>query len=59
MDVESDNDFWKGYTEAVEAMETRLNFVRLGINSDTKAFDVYLDVAKELKEVKNATPTED
>lgn len=44
--------FFKGWTESLESLETRIEALRQTIDSRSKPHDVLLDVVNEIKELK-------
>ena len=47
------DEFWKGWVEAVEAMETRLEMMRKTVDSHSRPMDIVLDLHNELRELKS------
>lgn len=47
------SEFWDGYEQAIEAVENRLLMLRATVNRNTRPMDFFLDLSKEIKELKN------
>ena len=45
-------DFWKGWQEALDALQTRLEAIRKDIDSHSKPHDVILDVQNEVMDLR-------
>ena len=52
LNQEENSQFWVGWTEALEALESRIEALLKALNSHSRPSDVLLDVKSEITDLK-------